>query len=98
MECTNLVEKILNKVRIWPTRHLSFAERAMLINSVIFGMVNYWASIFILPTLVIENLTKIFRNFLWGGIVEYSTTPRVAWRTVCLDKKFGGLGIKDVTA
>ena len=98
VECHNLIEKILNKVRIWTTRHLSFAGRAMLINSVVFGMINYWASIFVLPTSVIEKLTQICRNFLWGGSADYSTTPKVAWHSVCLDKKYGGLGIKDLAA
>ncbi|KAJ8435083.1 hypothetical protein Cgig2_033623 [Carnegiea gigantea] len=41
VECYNLVQKILNKVRIWTTRHLSFAGRAMLIISIMFGMINY---------------------------------------------------------
>jgi len=67
VECQNLLEKIITKVRVWSTRHFSFAGRTMLINSVIFGIINYWASIFILPTSVIDNLTQICRNFLWGG-------------------------------
>ena len=66
VECQNLIEKILTKVRLWSTRHISFAGRATLINSIIFGMVNHWASIFILPTSVLEKLTQICRNFLWG--------------------------------
>ena len=98
LECNNLVEKILTKVRIWTTKHLSYAGRAMLINSAIFGMINYWASIFILPNSVIERLTQICRNFLWGVKAEYAATPKVAWDTVCLDKKNGGLGIKDLAA
>jgi len=67
VECSNLLEKILMKVRIWTTKHLFFAGRALLINTTVFGMINYWASIFILPNSVIESLTQICRNFLWGG-------------------------------
>ena len=68
VECTNLVEKIKAKVHIWATKNLSFAGRAMLINSVIFGMFNYWASIFLLPYAVVENKTKLCRKYLWGAL------------------------------
>ena len=98
LECNTLLEKILTRVRVWTTKQLSFAGRAVLINSAIFGMFNYWASIFIIPNSVIERLTQICRNFLWGGKAEYSTTPKVAWDSVCLDKTSGGLGIKDLAA
>ncbi|KAJ8427996.1 hypothetical protein Cgig2_028006 [Carnegiea gigantea] len=57
VECQSLVEKILSRVHIWNTRHFSFAGRAKLINSVIFGMFNYWASIFMLPTNVPKRKT-----------------------------------------
>ena len=49
LECSSLVEKITARVHIWATKNLSFAGRSMLINGVIFGMFNYWASIFLLP-------------------------------------------------
>ena len=41
-ECSELVEKIQAKVRIWATRSLSFVGRVRLINSVIFGVYAYW--------------------------------------------------------
>ena len=38
----------------------------MLITNVILGMFNHWASMFILPTAVVENITQICRNVLRG--------------------------------
>jgi len=35
---------------------------------------------------------------LGGGTADYTTTPWVAWQSVCFDKKCGGLGIKDLAA
>ena len=67
LECTELVEKITARVHTWATKSLSFAGRATLINSVIFGMFNYWASIFLLPQMVLDSITSICRNFLWRG-------------------------------
>lgn len=67
IECNGLVEKILAKVHFWGTRNISFAGRAMLINSVVFGVLTYWASVFIMPNEVLTQITKLCRNFLWGG-------------------------------
>jgi len=64
IECATLVDKITAKIHTWATRHISYAGRLSLINNVIFGIFNYWALIFILPTEVIEKLTKLCRNFL----------------------------------
>ncbi|KAJ8433592.1 hypothetical protein Cgig2_016522 [Carnegiea gigantea] len=48
MECASLVEKIIARVHLWATRNISLVGRTRLINSVIFGMFSYWASIFLL--------------------------------------------------
>jgi len=45
---------------------------------------------------VIDKVTKLCRNFLWGGETEYRKVPYVAWDAVCLLKKRGGLGIKNL--
>ena len=98
LECSTLVEKITARVHIWATRNLSFAGRAMLINGVIFGMFNYWASMFLLPQNVLEKITTICRNYLWGGTDDYSRAPHISWPTTCKGKKFGGIGTKDFAA
>ena len=91
VECTQLITKIKAKVNQWSTRHISYAGQLVLINSVIFGMINYWASIFLLPNDVIERLTQICRNFLWNGNAE-----PISWQRSCMPKSKGGLGIKDL--
>jgi len=71
--------------------------RAMLINSVIFGMFNYWASIFLLPKTELEKIASICRNYLWGGTEENTKAPYISWANTCNAKKNGGLGLKDYT-
>jgi len=41
IECSSLVEKIIAKVHTLGTRNISYAGRAVLVNSVIFGMYSY---------------------------------------------------------
>ena len=56
MEFRILIEDIFGKIRLWPTRSLSFVGIAQLLNSVIFGMYNFWTTLFILPHEVIDQV------------------------------------------
>ena len=78
IECNELVEKITARIQTWSTRHISYAGRLVLINTVLFGIFNYWASIFLLPHEVTEKLTKLSRNYLWYGSVEFRHPPYVS--------------------
>ena len=90
------LEKILAKVHLWATRNISFARRAQLINIIIFGMFNYWASIFMLPSEVLDSITKICRSYLWGGgSADSSKIPSISWQNSYRPKAYGGLGLKD---
>lgn len=45
---------------------------------------------------MVEKLVTIQRRFLWGGGLEQRKIAWVKWKTVCLPKDKGGLGIKDI--
>ncbi|KAJ8419495.1 LOW QUALITY PROTEIN: hypothetical protein Cgig2_018752 [Carnegiea gigantea] len=62
VESRALIEKITGKVRMWATGSLSFTGRAQLLNSVIFGMYNYWATIFILPQEKLVKIKELFKQ------------------------------------
>lgn len=98
LECRTLVGKIMRKVILWSTRSPSFAGRAQLFNTVVFGMYNFWATIFILPQEVIDQINQISRNYLWSGNVECKRAPYISWSTICTHKKHGGLGLKNLAA
>ena len=61
-------------------------------------MFSDWASIFILPAEVVESITKICRNYLWSGSVEFKRIPHISWHQVCLPKAQGGMGLRDYEA
>ncbi|RAL47356.1 hypothetical protein DM860_013321 [Cuscuta australis] len=95
-ECEALVHKLTNKITVWATKHLSYAERCKLINSVLFGIISLWCKLFVIPGKVMHQIQSICRNFLWGSKAEYSKVPAVGWDDVCRPKKEGGLGIKNL--
>ena len=76
VECRGLVDKIASRIKVWASRHISFARRTMLlINAVLMGILGFWASIFVLPKGVIKQVTALCRNYLWGADHEYKKTP-----------------------
>jgi len=45
--CKGLMDRITSEVRHWTCRTLSYAGRVQLINSVLFSIQVYWASLFL---------------------------------------------------
>jgi len=92
-----LIEKITACLTTWAKKSISFAGRAQLINSIIFGMYNYWATIFMLPKDVTGRITQLCRQFLWGGSPDSRRVPSISWATTCLLRKYGGYGVRNLT-
>jgi len=98
VKCSFLVEKIAKKTHICATKSISYVGRIALINSVIMGIFNFWARIFILLQSVIKDIMKLCRNYLWGAETNYVKCPYMAWHDYCKPKKHGGFGIRHVDA
>ncbi|KAK1413813.1 hypothetical protein QVD17_29549 [Tagetes erecta] len=65
-DCKVLIDKVRKKVNDWKNKSLSFAGRQMLIKSVLSSMQVYWASVFLLPVNVIEDIERLLNGFLWA--------------------------------
>ncbi|KAK4383462.1 hypothetical protein Sango_2772900 [Sesamum angolense] len=96
-DCQPLLQKIDSRIKGWEGVQLSFAGRVQLIKSVLISFEVYWATAFILPKRIINEMIKRLRTFLWKGISS-SGYPKVAWEAVCRSIEEGGLGIKDILA
>lgn len=62
-DCKVLVDKVRKKVQDWKNKSLSFAGRLQLISSVLSSMQVYWASMFILPEHVFDDIEKLEKGF-----------------------------------
>ncbi|XP_071694959.1 uncharacterized protein [Rutidosis leptorrhynchoides] len=82
------------KSTIRKTEKLSYAGRLMLVNSALSSMHVYWASVFILPAAVLNDIEKLLKGFLWCQEDSARGKAKVAWKTVCTHKDLGGLGLK----
>lgn len=88
-----VIEKLASFTNKWYGKNLSFAGRVELITSVLQGIDCYWLQVFPLPSNVIDRISSISRNFLWGA----SRAP-VAWKDCCMPKEEGGLGFRNLSA
>ncbi|XP_062075819.1 uncharacterized protein LOC133779939 [Humulus lupulus] len=85
-DCEVIIQKFRLKIQNWASRHLSFAGRIQLINSVLLGLRNYWMTIFVLPQSIVKEIEKICRGFLWGTsgqrtkyVWALSAKPNLLW-------------------
>ena len=68
-----------------------------LVKSTLSSLPIYFMSLFIIPRKVSLRLEKIQRDFLWRGGVSQSRLHLVNWSIVCMEKKDGGLGIRNLS-
>ncbi|KAK9705135.1 hypothetical protein RND81_07G035300 [Saponaria officinalis] len=87
LDCSLLVERIVERIRAMGSRHLSYGGRLTLIKFVLANLHSYWARIFILP-----------KNFLWKGTYHYMAAPLISWEHVCQKKRCGGSSWASVQA
>ncbi|KAL2252845.1 UNVERIFIED_CONTAM: hypothetical protein Sindi_0079200 [Sesamum indicum] len=95
-DCQPLISKIDARINGWEGISLSYAGRVQIIKSVLSALSLYWASAFILPKKVINEIEKRLRTFLWKGTTS-SGYAKVAWKDVCRPMDEGGLGFKDIS-
>lgn len=93
-EYSPLIDKMVQKFKSWAVSSSSFAGRLQLIKSVIYGLVNFWCSTFILPKACIRMMESLCARFLWSGAIDKFTGAKVAWSELCYPKSEGGLGLR----
>ena len=92
-----IIDKIDRRLAGWIPRLLSCGGRVLMINSVLSTIPTYYMSCMQWPERSIEALDKIRGAFLWKGDKEIQGGHcLVAWTTVVLPKRQGGLGICDL--
>ncbi|KAG7594499.1 Reverse transcriptase zinc-binding domain [Arabidopsis thaliana x Arabidopsis arenosa] len=97
-EYSSLIEKMVKRFNSWAASFLSYAGRLLLIKSVIYGLVNFWSSAFILPKACLKKMESLCARFLWSGSIDSFRGAKVAWSQVCYPKEEGGLGLRRLDA
>lgn len=88
------LERITSKLNSWAVKTLSFAGKITLVTSGVYGMVNFWSSVFSLPKSFYQKVDSMCSGFLWKNSTSSAAGARVSWESICKPKKEGGLGIR----
>ena len=88
-----LIERIMARITSWTARNLSYAGRAQLVKTVLFGVQSYWAQMFIFSAKIIKVIESLCRSFLWSGTGQVTKKALIAWEQVCRPRSEGGLGL-----
>lgn len=79
------------------SRHLTYAGRLILVNSVHSVIPTFYMCSLKLPIEVLDQVDNMRKHVLWhGGDLNRKGGYLVAWRTACRSKEEGGLGIIDL--
>ncbi|KAL2242632.1 UNVERIFIED_CONTAM: hypothetical protein Sindi_0381200, partial [Sesamum indicum] len=97
LDCKTLLDKLDQRIKGWEGTSLSYAGRVQIIKSVLTALGVYWASTFMLPKSVIQEVVKRLWAFLWKGATAHGYA-KVAWDCVCRPINEGDQGIQDITA
>ncbi|KAF3782949.1 putative ribonuclease H protein [Nymphaea thermarum] len=92
--CVSLILRVEKKLSLWSSKLLSYAGRLCLIRYVLFSLIGYWCSVFILPKSIQHKLEATMANFLWGSQETKKGVHLVAWKTLCRPVLEGGVRLK----
>lgn len=91
-----IIERMEKKLASWKGKLLSIGGRLTLIKASLSNLPMYYMSLFPLPHGVIEKITRLQRNFLWGSSVGKKPFPLVKWDLIKLPKIHGGLNVSSI--
>lgn len=95
-QCRPLIDKVVARAKIWTVKHLSYAGRLQLVQTILLSLQYFQCQIFILPKKVIKEIQSFFRIFPWTGNIDPSKKALVAWKTLCMLKCASGLNLKNI--
>lgn len=87
-------ERLGKGLKDYTERNTSAAANEVLIKAVAQAIPTYTMSVFKLPLGICDELTRITREFWWGGEKGKRKTAWIAWKHLTHKKCSGGLGFK----
>ncbi|XP_019200076.1 PREDICTED: uncharacterized protein LOC109193678 [Ipomoea nil] len=90
-------DKIRQRILSWNKKLLSQAGKEVLLKSVAQAMPTFSMSVFLLPMGICTAIERVMNRYWWGSGNERGIHWK-AWDKMCIPKKYGGLGFKELHA
>ncbi|KAL0453471.1 UNVERIFIED_CONTAM: putative mitochondrial protein [Sesamum latifolium] len=94
---SSIRDRVWTRIQGWGDKLLSQAGKSILIKSVLQSIPTYAMGCFRLPLSLINELHSMTADCLWHHRDERKI-HWLAWRKFCTQKKYGGLGFRDLKA
>ncbi|KAK9681908.1 hypothetical protein RND81_10G036000 [Saponaria officinalis] len=91
-----LINKVQSALNKWSSHLLSYAGKIQLLNSIVFGLENYWCSTLFIPKGVIKLIQRFCRSFLWNVAEGHRGFYPKSWISCCAPYGEGGFNIKEI--
>ncbi|CAJ2651635.1 unnamed protein product [Trifolium pratense] len=91
-----VLDRLKNRLSGWRSRFLSFGGRLVLLKSVLISLPVYALSFFKAPSGTISSIESILIIFFWGGSEDFRKISWINWKSICLRKEYGGLGVRQL--
>ena len=89
-------DKIIKKLYKWDNRVLSLAGRVQVCQKILSSYSIYYSSVWMFSNYQLFEIQKAIRRFLWSDGKGNRKKHAVRWSWCHIDKKLGGLGLKDL--
>ena len=91
-----LIDQLKRRFSSWTLRALSYAGKTVLIFCVIYSIINFLFSSFLLPKGCLKMIESLCSRFLWNGYITTRAKATVAWSQISLLKHEGGFGFRNL--
>jgi hypothetical protein len=88
-----MLNRIENRLSRWKNHSLSFGGRLVLLKSVLTSLFVYDIPFFKSSSCTISSIESLLTFFFWDGGEDFRKTSWINWKTICLHKEYGGLGV-----
>ncbi|XP_074293211.1 uncharacterized protein LOC141620172 [Silene latifolia] len=91
-----LISKIQHSLQVRENIFLTYAGRLQILNTIIFGITNFWCASVLLPKTIIKLINKLCKDYFWHveqGVIKMMFK---SWKAVCSPRHERGFNIKEL--